>query len=123
MTDYRASVDGRVTFSNGGSIAVEGFRVDLPGPDADRGEIGRLLVASLGLLMADDVALSRVDVFEEPHKGTRGGPSDSQVSAPPRIDGRLVELSHPIRDGMVTLPGLPAPEITSFLTREASRAK
>ncbi len=35
---------------------------------------------------------------------------------------RLVDLSHPIRDGMVTLPGLPGPELTVHLTREASTA-
>ncbi len=41
----------------------------------------------------------------------------------PRPDTRrLVELSHPIRAGMVTLPGLPGPEISLHLTREASTA-
>lgn len=35
---------------------------------------------------------------------------------------RLVELSHPIEAGMVTLPGLPGPEITTHLAREASQA-
>jgi kynurenine formamidase len=122
MTDYRALVDGRVSFSNGGSIAVEGFRLDLPAADTDHAEIGRLLVASLGLLMADDVALSSVEVLEEPHKGTRGGPGDPKRSTTDPEGGRLVDLSHHIRDGMVTLPGLPGPEITPFLTREASRA-
>lgn len=34
---------------------------------------------------------------------------------------RVVDLSHPIRHGMVTYPGLPGPEITDHLTREASR--
>ncbi|MEP6667185.1 MAG: cyclase family protein, partial [Nocardioidaceae bacterium] len=33
---------------------------------------------------------------------------------------RLVDLSHVITDGMVTLPGLPGPEITRHLTREAA---
>lgn len=37
--------------------------------------------------------------------------------------GRLVELSHVIRPGMVTYPGLPGPVITPYLTREASRAR
>ncbi|WP_326556012.1 hypothetical protein [Micromonospora sp. NBC_01813] len=32
---------------------------------------------------------------------------------------RFVELSHVIRDGMVTYPGLPAPAITEWLSREA----
>lgn len=35
---------------------------------------------------------------------------------------RLVELSHVITEGMTTYPGLPGPEITPHLTREASRA-
>ena len=35
---------------------------------------------------------------------------------------RLVDLSHTIRDGMVTYPGLPGPEITDHLSREASEA-
>lgn len=44
------------------------------------------------------------------------------MAAPPAVR-RLVELSHPIRDGMVTYPGLPGPEIRDHLTREASRAR
>jgi arylformamidase len=35
---------------------------------------------------------------------------------------RLIELSHRIEPGMVTYPGLPGPEITAHLTREASIA-
>jgi arylformamidase len=35
--------------------------------------------------------------------------------------GMLVDLSHVIEAGMVTYPGLPGPEITEHLTREASR--
>src|SRR5688500_17208241 len=34
---------------------------------------------------------------------------------------RLVELNHAIVAGMTTYPGLPGPEITSHVTREASR--
>lgn len=35
---------------------------------------------------------------------------------------QLVELSHQIHHGMISYPGLPGPEITDHLTREASRA-
>jgi len=77
-------------------------------------------VASLGLLMTDSVVLANVRIFPEPHKGTRGGPSDYRRGGPP-ASGRLVELSHVIRAGMVTYPGLPGPEITPYLTRDASR--
>ena len=36
---------------------------------------------------------------------------------------RIVDLSHPIRAGLITYPGLPAPVITPHLTREQSREK
>jgi kynurenine formamidase len=36
---------------------------------------------------------------------------------------RFVELSHPIRAGMITYPGLPAPTITPYLTRSDSTAR
>jgi kynurenine formamidase len=36
---------------------------------------------------------------------------------------RFVELSHVIRDGLGTYPGLPAPRIVDHLSREASRAR
>jgi arylformamidase len=36
---------------------------------------------------------------------------------------RIVDLSHPIEHGMTTYPGLPAPEISDHLSREASRER
>jgi arylformamidase len=125
VTEYRASFDATVRFSNGGDLAVHGFRVDLPGPGIDQAGLGALFVASLGLLMTETVELSNVEVFAEPHKGTRGGPADHAADRPGRAApaGRLAELSHVIRPGMITYPGLPAPAITPFLTRAASRAQ
>ena len=35
----------------------------------------------------------------------------------------FVELSHVIRAGLITYPGLPAPTIEPFLTREDSKAR
>jgi arylformamidase len=120
MIEYRASFDAEISFSNGGDLTARGFRVDLPSPDADEGEIAALFVASLGLLMTDTVRLSNVQILAEPHKGTRGGPADRGAGAA-RPGGPLVELSHVIRAGMVTYPGLPGPVITPHLTRAASR--
>jgi kynurenine formamidase len=37
-------------------------------------------------------------------------------------DPRIVDLSHPITDGMVTYPGLPGPRLRTHLSREDSRA-
>jgi kynurenine formamidase len=36
---------------------------------------------------------------------------------------RLIDLSHQISHGMVTYPGLPGPEISDYLSREASPAR
>jgi kynurenine formamidase len=120
MTEYRASFDASVTFTNGGGLTVQGFRVDVPSADVDEAGIAALFVASLSLLMTQSVELANVEIIAEPHKGTRGGPAD-RPAGPPSQGGTLVELSHVIRAGMTTYPGLPGPEITPHLTREASR--
>jgi arylformamidase len=112
MTQYRAQFDATVTFSNGGGLNAEGFRVDVPGADVTEAEVADLFVASLSLLMVERVALANLSVFEEQHKGTHAGPSSR----------RFVELSHVISAGMTTLPGFPAPEMRPWVTREASRA-
>jgi hypothetical protein len=73
---YRAVFDAVVTFSNEGGLQAQRFRVDVPGPDVSEAEIGRLFVASLDLLMTETVTVSDVQIIQETHKGTRGGPSD-----------------------------------------------
>ena len=73
----------------------------------------------LRLLMVGDVRIRNRRILEEPHKrGLERAPSGG-ASSPAR---RLVDLSHPIVEGMTTYPGLPVPEITPHLTREASTA-
>ena len=121
VAQYRAQFDATVTFSNGGGLSANGFRVDVPYADVTAADVGELFIASLALLMVERVELARLTVFAEPHKGTRGGPSDH--TAPSDASERtLVELSHRIEAGMTTYPGLPGPEITPHLTRDASRA-
>jgi kynurenine formamidase len=127
VAEYRASFDATIAFSNGGDLTARGFRVDVPSADVSREEIAALFVASLGLLMTDTVELDHVEVFAEPHKGTRGGPSDRgagpSAAGPFGPAGRLVELNHVIRAGLITYPGLPGPAIAPYLTREASRER
>ncbi|GAA3564621.1 hypothetical protein GCM10022235_36370 [Kribbella ginsengisoli] len=119
MASYRARFDATVSFTNGGGLQVQGFLVDVPAAEVTPAQVGELFLDSLGLLMAGDVELTNLEIVEAAHKGTRGGPS---------ADGRpsgdrptYVELSHVIRDGMVTLPNLPGPEFGLQLSREASR--
>jgi len=122
QAEYRAQFDAVVTFGNGGGLRAEGFRVDVPGPEVTSGEVATLFVASLGLLMTERVELANLSVLAEAHKGTRGGPSDRQA-VPDASPRRIVDLSHPIRDGLITFPGLPGPEIRPYLTREQSRGR
>jgi len=115
MTDYRAVFDAEVIFLNGGGLQTQGFRLDLPAADVTEAQIADLLAGHLGLRMVDQVRIDRLQVVAEPHKGSRGVPTATERT------GRLVELNHVITAGMTTYPGLPAPEITPHLTREASR--
>jgi arylformamidase len=118
MTEHRACFDADVTFANGGGLQVRGFRLDIPGQRISDDELAILFVRHLGLLMVDQVELREVRVVAAPHEGSRGGPKVGRESAP----GRLVELNHVIEAGMTTYPGLPAPEISPYLSREASRS-
>ncbi|TBN55480.1 cyclase family protein [Glaciihabitans arcticus] len=112
-TDLRAHFDATVEFNNGGGLTATGFRLDLPNRGAD---VAQLFVKHLGLALVKEVTLSNLAIVEEQHRGSRG------VAGPRTRTGRFVELSHVIRDGLVTYPGLPAPVITPHLTREASKA-
>ncbi len=118
MPDFRAVFDARVTFANGGGLSAEGFRLDLPTGDETQEQIGQLFIAHLGLAMVGAVELDNLQIVEEQHKGSRA--IEARPAEQPR---RIVDLSHVIHSGLVTYPGLPAPTITPFLTREASRQK
>ncbi|MDW4574033.1 cyclase family protein [Microbacterium sp. M3] len=121
MPEYRAHFDFDIRFANGGGMSGTGFRLDLPSAGATEDEIARLLVTHLGLALVDEVELRGLRIVEEPHRGSRGIPP---VPAPEASrETRIVDLSHPIRAGLVTYPGLPAPTITPHLTREDSRAR
>ncbi|GAA4369730.1 cyclase family protein [Agromyces bauzanensis] len=126
MTEYRAHFDAEIDFVNGGGLRADGFRLDIPSADTNDAEIAVLLVRHLGLALVGRVALSNLQVVEEPHRGSRGmadtGAAGHAASAAPGAErGELVDLSHTIRAGLVTYPGIPAPTVTPHLTREASR--
>jgi len=127
VTEYRAHFDAEIAFANGGDLRTTGFRLDLPTNDVTEVEIAELLVRHLGLALVASVDLANLAIVEEPHRGSRGvdverdaGPGASAALQAGR--GRLVDLSHTVAAGLTTYPGLPAPTITPFLTREASRA-
>jgi arylformamidase len=119
MPEFRAHFDAQVEFANGGGLTANGFRLDLPSKDVDEQTIGRLFVQHLGLALVGTVQLTNLEIVEERHRGSRG----VEVVLPSSAGRRFVELSHVIREGLVTYPGLPAPTIAPYLTREDSKSR
>jgi arylformamidase len=118
VTEYRAHFDADVEFVNGGRLTADGFRLDVPKPDVSDVDLAELFVQHLGLALVGKVRLRSVQIVEEAHKGSRG------VAAAPTVSsrGQFVDLSHTIDAGLVTYPGIPAPTVQPYLTREQSRS-
>jgi kynurenine formamidase len=113
----RVQFDFAVTFSNGGSLRGEGFRLDIPGDDITDDELADYLIRDLRLLMVRDVRISNKRIIVEPHK--RGLVAASVATLTTQ---RHIDLSHTVEHAMITYKGLPAPIICDFLSREQSRA-
>jgi len=113
VLQYRAELDAAVNLTTGGSVRVQGLRIDVPHADVTRAEIAGRLVAALGLRDVERVELDAVRVF--------GDPAEPTGSSPVRVE--FVELSHVISDGMTTCPGLPGPAISPYLTWADSRSR
>jgi arylformamidase len=119
--DHRVQFDFEVDFSNGGGIQGQGFRLDIDGDDIADEALAAYVVRDLRLLMVGAVRILHKRVIEEPHK--RGAaPSPSLDGSANRATQTMVDLSHRIEHGMVTLKGFPAPLICDYLSREQSRA-
>ena len=115
--DHRAQFDFEIDFSNGGGIQGQGFRLDIDGEDVSDEQLAAAIVRDLRLLMVGEVRILNKQIVREPHKRSRVAREASGG------DGRVrIDLSHAVEDGMVTYPGLPAPVICDFLSREQSRA-
>jgi kynurenine formamidase len=108
MTEHRVVFDFEIDFSNGGGLQGQDFRLDIEGDAISDAALADLLVADLRLLMVGAVRITKKRIVPEPHK---------------RHGTAVVDLSHRIRDGMVTYPGLPGPTIGTHLSREASRER
>jgi arylformamidase len=118
-TDKRVCFDFEVDFSNGGGIQGQGFRLDLDADDINDEALAEYIIKDLRLLMVGEVRISNKQIINERHKRRAGAAVITQGAA--RID--LIDLSHPVRDGEVVFPGLPAPIITEHMSHEASRGR
>jgi arylformamidase len=111
VTEHRVQFDFEITFSNGGGLRGQGFRLDIPGEDISDAALADYLVRDMRLLMVGTVRILNKTILAEAHKRSR--PSGGAA--------RLVDLSHDVEDGMVTYRGLPPPVIRDHWTREESR--
>jgi kynurenine formamidase len=111
--DKRVKFDFEITFSNGGGMQGQDFRLDIAGDDISNDALADALVSDLRLLMVRQVAILNKQILTEPHKR----PALSTDAAP----GTYIDLSHTIEHGLVTYRGLPAPVICDYLSREDSR--
>lgn len=117
MTDKRACFDFEVDFSNGGGIQGQGFRLDIDGDDIADQALAEYVVRDLRLLMVGEVRILNKRIIAERHKRQ----ARAAVAASAAATRALIDLSHPVRDGEVVFPGLPAPRVTEHLSHEASR--
>jgi kynurenine formamidase len=109
-----------ITFANGGGLQGQRFRLDIDGDDIADAELADELVRDLRLLMVESVRILNKRVISERHKRRATSAGTAPVTGGARAV--LIDLSHPIEDGMVTYKGLPAPVICDYLSREQSRA-
>jgi arylformamidase len=115
--DHRVQFDFEIDFANGGGIQGQGFRLDIEGTGISDDELADYIVRDLRLLMVGEVRILDKAIVRERHKR-----ASAAVPAPQSPAGRtLIDLSHSVEDGMITYPGLPAPVIGDFMSREASR--
>src|SRR5579885_1680352 len=91
--EKRVQFDFEVTFSNGGGIQGQGFRLDIPGDDIDDAALADYIVRDLRLLMVDSVRISNKEIIAEPHKRGSGATLDEGA-----IERRIVDLSHTVED-------------------------
>ena len=119
MTDKRVSFDFEVEFSNGGGIQGQGFRLDIESDDISDDALAAYIIRDMRLLMVGEVRILNKAIIEEPHK--RNAPLDKGFA---RGDvpqaARFLDLSHVIKDGMVTYKGLPAPLVCDHISYSQS---
>jgi kynurenine formamidase len=111
--DRRVKFDFEISFTNGGSLQGQDFRLDIAGDDISDQELADSLVRDLRLLMVGKVRILNKQILAEPHKRGQGEREAGQAT--------YVDLSHRIEDGLITYKGLPAPIICDYLSREKSR--
>jgi kynurenine formamidase len=113
MNDKRVVFDFDISFTNGGGIQGQDFRLDIAGDTITDQELADYIIDDMQLLMVGKVDILNKYYIEEKHKR-------KPVNESP--NDKYIDLSHTIFDGLVTYKGLPPLIICDYLSREQSRA-
>jgi arylformamidase len=113
MNDKRVVFDFNISFTNGGGIQGQDFRLDIAGDTITDKELADYIIDDMQLLMVGKVDILNKYYIEEKHKR-------KPVNELP--DDKYIDLSHTIFDGLVTYKGLPPLIICDYLSREQSKA-
>lgn len=68
MSDRRVVFDFEITFSNGGGLQGQDFRLDIEEDTIEDDDLAVLIVDDLRLLMVDQVRVFNKRYVNEPHK-------------------------------------------------------
>jgi arylformamidase len=75
--DRRVQFDFEITFSNGGGLQGQGFRLDLHQDQISDAELAEYLIRDMRLLMVDTVRILKKDIIFERHKRSEEPPRAS----------------------------------------------
>ena len=115
-SDRRVCFDFSITFSNGGGIQGQDFRLDIDDDDISDDALAAYIIRDMRLLMVGEVRILNKRIIAERHKRSIGQSQSATVAE------NILDLSHTIEHGMVTLKGMAGPLICDYLSREQSRA-
>ncbi|MCP3756125.1 hypothetical protein [Streptomyces sp. TBY4] len=107
--EWRVDFDAEVVFSNGGALQMQGFRLDIPGDDITDGDLGELIVRHLGLLMVGSTKITRRELLQEPHKGSRNTGAEGSGRTTTDLTGPATRAAWP------TGPGGTAPDLAGLV--------
>lgn len=116
MTERRVTFDFEVTFSNGGGIQGQDFRLDIEGEDISDDALAATIIKDMRLLMVGEVRILNKRIIEERHtRAEHAAKTATEADIKTGADS-FIDLSHTIIDGMITYKGLPAPLICDHIS-------
>lgn len=119
MIQKRVRFDFDITFTNGGGLQGQDFRLDIDGDDITDEELASCIIRDLRLLMVGEVRILNKQVIAEPHKRVPPARADLATAVldlretPVSLDALFARAAH----GALRVI---APDGDSYLVRRAA---